>query len=465
MSDDSSPAAAAPEQTSTPPSPPRRIGSQRSGQPKIQSKPQYPAARADQPPPPKVKVAPPNMRQQLEPEDELELAAAMGESSLDEMLDPAAATKELEPDSRHVGTVVAIHQDDVFVDFGGANQGVVSLRQFPEPPEVGAKIPVVVGSFNAEEGLYAASLSGTAAVHVEDWSQVSEGMFVDARVTGHNKGGLECDVNKLRGFIPASQIGTFRVEDFAPFVGQTFTCIITEANPEKRNLVLSRRAVLEREKQAARENAMKELAEGQIREGTVTNLLDFGAFVDIGGVEGLVHISQLSWQRVKHPSEVLTVGQRVKVLVRKIDQATGKIGLAMRDLVESPWATVSTRWPVTSVIRGRVTKIMDFGAFVELEPGIEGLVHISELSHGRVFRVSDVVHENDMIEAKVLSIDAEQQRISLSMKAIQARPEPKRSQKEEEPEIEEPAAPLPQFKNLKGGVERPSGGSQFGLKW
>jgi small subunit ribosomal protein S1 len=409
----------------------------------------------------------PNLRQQLAPEDELELAAAMGEASLEEMLDPAvsASAVELEPESKHEGTVVAIHQDDVFVDLGGPNQGVLSLRQLSEPPELGAKLPVIVQRFNPEDGLYAVTMSGKT-VAVEDWSQVSEGMLVEARVTGHNKGGLECEVNQLRGFIPASQIAPYRVDDFAPLVGERFTCVVTEVNVERRNLVLSRRAVLDREKQAAREQVMSELAEGQIREGTVTSIQDFGAFVDIGGVDGLVHISQLSWQRVKHPSEVLSVGQKVRVLVRRIDAETGKIGLAMRDLVESPWMTVNARLPVSSVIRGRVTKVMDFGAFVEVEPGIEGLVHISELSHGRVFRVRDIVQEGDTIEAKILSVDPEQQRISLSMKAIAARPEPKRDEREDEA-VEEPAPPLPEprHKNLKGGVERPSGGDKFGLKW
>ncbi|HWA98447.1 MAG TPA: S1 RNA-binding domain-containing protein, partial [Pirellulales bacterium] len=188
-------------------------------------------------------------------------------------------------------------------------------------------------------------------------------------------------------------------------------------------------------------------------------------FVDLGGVDGLLHVSQLSWQRVKHPGDVLKLGDTVRVLVRKIDPQSGKISLAMRDLMESPWTTATMKYPTSSTVRGTVTKVMDFGAFVELEPGVEGLVHISELAHGRVFRVRDVVKEGDTIEAKVLSIDPEAQRISLSMKAIQAKPEPVKASKPEEPE--EPPAPLPppRHKHLKGGVTKSNGGEQFGLKW
>ena len=154
-----------------------------------------------------------------------------------------------------------------------------------------------------------------------DWSEVSEGMIVEARVTGHNKGGLECEVNRLRGFIPASQISLYRVEDLAQFVGQKFACVITEANPDKGNLVLSRRAVLEREKAEAKTKLLAELEVGQVREGIVRSLQEFGAFVDLGGVDGLIHISQLSWDRIRHASEVLELGQKVKVKIQKIDPA------------------------------------------------------------------------------------------------------------------------------------------------
>ncbi|MEX0713163.1 MAG: S1 RNA-binding domain-containing protein [Pirellulales bacterium] len=408
----------------------------------------------------------PNIRSELPLELELEVAAALGGLSLDEVLDPAAApaAKEYQPEERAQARVVSVHRDNVFVTLGGRDQGLLSLRQFAEPPQPGALIEVVVGRFDPEEGLYQLTLPGAAA-DVGDWSDVSEGMLVEARITGHNKGGLECEVNRLRGVIPISQVSMYRVDDLAQFVGEKMTCVVTEANPEKRNLVLSRRDAIERDRAEAKTRLMSELAEGQVREGVVRSLRDYGAFVDLGGVDGLLHVSQLAWQRVKHPSEVLQLGQTINVKIKKIDAESGKISLALRDLTENPWTTAAQRYPVTSTVAGTVTKIMEFGAFVELEPGIEGLVHISELAHGRVWRAGDVVKEGQQVEAKVLSVDVEQQRIGLSMKALMARAEPA---KKPEPEVEEPAAASQSPKRqapLKGGTGRASGGDQFGLKW
>jgi ribosomal protein S1 len=456
-----------------------KIGSQRPGSRPVQTRPQEPRSKAAQQRQDKAgddrvikKFEVPNIRNKLSDEMELEFIAALGDVPLDEILEKEsgaaapAVTKELEPDSRQRARVVQSHRDLVFVEMGGRNQGVLSMRNFPIMPEPGTILDVIVGPFNAEDGLYALSLPG-GSVDVGDWSQVTEGMIVDARITGHNKGGLECEVNRLRGFIPISQVALYRVEDLAPFVGEKLQCVVTEANPEKRNLVLSRRDMLERERAESKEKLKAELAVGQVREGTVRSLRDFGAFVDLGGVDGLIHISQLSWQRVKHPSEVLKEGQAVKVVIRKIDEETGKISLSLRDLSESPWTNITEKYPVTSRVRGVVSKVMDFGAFVQLEPGVEGMVHISELSHGRVWRVADIVKEGDEVEAKILSVDPEQQRISLSIKAVQARPE---SAKKEEPEVAEedetPPPPPPQRKTpLKGGSSRVSGGDQFGLKW
>ncbi len=242
-------------------------------------------------------------------------------------------------------------------------------------------------------------------------------MVVEARVTGHNKGGLECEVSSLRAFIPASQISLYRVEDLSQFVGQKFNCVVTQADPAKRNLVLSRRGILEREKAEAKANLMSQLEVGQVREGVVRSLQEFGAFVDLGGVDGLIHISQLSWDRLRHASEALELGQKVRVKVQKIDPATGKISLAFRDLAENPWSHAAQKYTARSRVEGTVSRLMEFGAFVRLEPGIEGLIHISELAHKRVWRASDIVQEGQQVEVLVLSCDAEHQRISLSLKA------------------------------------------------
>ena len=221
-----------------------------------------------------------------------------------------------------------------------AIKGVLTLHILAQEPQLGDALEVVVTKFNAEDGLYELTAVG-ASVDIGDWSDIAEGITVDARITGHNKGGLECEVNKIRGFIPAGQISIYRVENFEEFVGQSWACIVVEANRERRNLVLSRRGVLEREQAEAKEKLLAELEVGEVREGVVRNIRDFGAFVDLGGIDGMIHVSQMSWDRVKHPSEVLTLGQKVKVKIQKIDPETHKISLAYRDLFESPWTSAA----------------------------------------------------------------------------------------------------------------------------
>ena len=414
-----------------------------------------------------AKIPLPNLRADLPEDLAQEVEAALAGVTLNELTEAADEAKvggELEPEARVRGRVLRIHQDDLFIDLGGRNQGVVSLRQFPEPPEVGAVIEAMVTRFNADEGLYELSRIG-AAVEVGDWSQVAEGMIVDATITGHNKGGLECDVSKLRGFIPLSQIAPFRVEQPEQFVGQKLTCVVTEVDPERRKLVLSHRAMLEREQAEAREKLLAELAPGQIHEGVVRNIRDFGAFVDLGGVDGLLHVGQISWERIRHPEDVLKLGQKIRVKIERINPENGKISLSHRDLLENPWTNVTAKYPVTTRVKGTVSKLMDFGAFVRLEPGVEGLIHISELAHGRVFRASDVVAEGQEVEVKVLSVDPEAQRISLSLKALQGRPEPVRKANEPE-EPEPPPLPPRKYKTpLKGGLGPSPGAEKFGLKW
>lgn len=408
----------------------------------------------------------PRLRPPADLDEEAE--EALDDASLEDLLagsDAISRQPTLELESQHIGRVLAVRRDDVFIELGGREQGVVSLRQLPQPPEPGMQVPVIVKRYDPDEGLYELSVPNRATA-VADWGDLSDGMLVDAQVTGHNSGGLECEVNHIRGFIPVSQVSLYRVENLEEFVGQRFTCLVTEANPQRRNLVLSRRAVLEREKEDARQRVLESLAVGQVYDGVVRKLMDFGAFVDIGGVDGLLHVSQLSWARVKHPSDVLQEGQPIRVRVNKIDPATGKISFGYRDLLENPWTQAASKYPVNSVVRGTVTKIMEFGAFVQLEPGIEGLVHISELSPKRVWRATDIVNEGQEVDAVVLAIDVENQRISLSMKLLAKQAEPA---KKEEPEAEAAPPPPPARKKpsapLKGGLGRIAGGEQFGLKW
>ncbi|MEM6329315.1 MAG: S1 RNA-binding domain-containing protein [Planctomycetota bacterium] len=457
-----------------------QIGSQRAAaegeppKPKAEPKPVTEVTKA-KPAKAPTKYPPPNVRAALSPEQEAELEAELAAAGLDELIDQstAAAAAEIAPETKVAGRVKSVHGDNVFVDLGGHRQGAVPLKQFDgEPPEPGAELQVTVARLNADEGLYELGLS-TAAVDVGDWDDISEGQVVEVSVTGVNKGGLECQASSIRGFMPMGQISLYRVEKPEDYVGQKLAAVVTEANPERRNLVVSHRAVMERERAEQREKLLAELAPGQVREGVVRSLRDFGAFVDLGGVDGLVHVSKMSWDRVNHPSEVLSEGQQIKVKVERIDPETGKIALSYRESAANPWDGVEGKYPVGGKATGTVSKTMDFGAFVKLEPGVEGLIHISELAHGRVFRTKDAVSEGQQVEVKVLSVDREKQRIGLSLKALMAAPaKPGGKGKEDADEDalyelppDAPKAPKKKAGQLKGGTGGPSGGEQFGLKW
>jgi len=329
-------------------------------------------------------------------------------------------------------------------------------------------IEVIISGQSREDGLYNLGIPGGPIV-TGDWSDIHEGSIVEARVTAANTGGLECVVNNIRGFIPGGQVSLFRIENFGEFVGQKLLCVVMEANANRGNLVLSRRAILEREKAEAKEKLLKELEPGQKREGIVRKIMDFGAFVDIGGVDGLLHIGQLSWERLKHPSEVLTEGQKITVRIERIDPETGKISLGYKNEADHPWKDIEQKFPTGSTQKGVVSRIAEFGAFVKLAPGVEGLIHISELAHHRVYAVKNIVKEGDTVEVKVLTIDGENQRMGLSLKATQAAPVKKEAaeKKEGEPVDEPQRAPaIPKREGpLKGGTKGKSGGEQFGLKW
>ena len=411
----------------------------------------------------------PNRRQRSE-ELEAEVAAALGDLSLDQIVSADLKTdaNRLENGSRHRAQVVDLHGDDVFFALGGKNQGVTSVRNFVEPPKPGEMLDVTVTGYNLEDNFYMVSVAGGTVVS-GDWSDLSEGSLVEARVTGANTGGLECQVGSIRAFLPVSQISLYRTENTADYVGQKLSCIVTEANERRGNLVLSRRAVLEREKEESKKALLAELQPGQMREGTVRKIHDFGAFVDMGGVDGLIHVSQLAWERVKHPSEVVQEGQKVRVRVERIDEATGKISLSLKNPEEHPWTNIEQRFPVGTTVKGPVSRIAQFGAFVKLAPGVEGLIHISELAHHKVFKVENVVKEGQEVECRVLDVDPEAQRMSLSLKAAIAKPE-KAEAKPGETEVEEPPRELAVPKRsgpLKGGIQRKTGGGgeQFGLKW
>ncbi|MDA7950500.1 MAG: S1 RNA-binding domain-containing protein [Pirellulaceae bacterium] len=397
---------------------------------------------------------------------EKEIEAALGDASIDDLLaaEKKASELQLEPDTRHKAQVIKFDKENVFVNLGGQNEGFVPRKYFEKIPAAGDNIDVVIKQYSENEQLFEVGLPNTST-EVGDWSDLREGVVVETIVTGSNTGGLEAKVNNIRGFIPASHVSIGHVEKFGDYVGQKLQCVVLEVSETKNKLVLSHRAILEREREVERTKLMATLEVGQEHEGVVRKLMDFGAFVDIGGTDGLIHISQLSWDRIKHPGEVLSEGQKVKVKILKMDPNSGKISLAYRNEGENPWKDVEAKYPAGSLHNGTVTRATTFGAFVKLEPGVEGLVHISELAHHRVLKVTNVVQINQEVEVKVLQIDGDKQQISLSIKA--ASPEPSNKSKKDEVEEEYVAQTTvkPIAGNLKGGIGRDSGGDKFGLKW
>jgi len=424
---------------------------------------------------PRKTVAVPNLRADLDDELEADFEAATAGLAIDDLLvksTPARVDAPLDPGARVQGTVLSIGADTAFVDLGERRQGALKLVGLDDVPEVGAVLELSVGMRNDEDGLYELA-PANRAVSVEDWSQLEAGMIVEARVTAANKGGLECEVAGLRGFMPASLVSTWRVENLEEMVGQTLESLVTEIVPAARRLVLSRRAVIEKQAAEARTKLLETLEVGATLDGIVRSVRDFGAFVDIGsGVEGLVHVSQMSWERVANAADVFQPGQRVRVVVKKIDHQTGKIGLSARDLVESPWKQAGDKYHVGATVRGVVSRIAQFGAFVKLEPGVEGLVHVSEIATRHIRSVADALKEGETVECRVLAVDPDEQRMSLSIKALAPSPAGRPgdaaaaapTEAEAAPD-EPPPPPKKRQQPLKGGLGGPGAGERFGLNW
>ncbi len=415
------------------------------------------------------------LEQELDAALEAEIIAAMGgatpdvEAAVATVTTPATdapAEDSLHQGKRLKGKVALIHGEDMFLDLGFRSQGILPLKQYEgkEVPAVGTVIDVVVQKVSPEEGLIHVNIPSGRQKVQGNWDAVQAGLVVDCMVTKTNKGGLEITVSSLRGFMPSGQVALHFVENLEQFVGQKMTVKILEANKSKRNLIVSRRALLLEERAEAEEKILSTLEVGQTLDGTVKTVKDYGAFVDLGGLDGFIHIGQMSWQHIKHPSEVLAEGQAVKVKVISISDDKKKIGLSVKQTSSSPWDLAASKYFQGQTVSGKVTRTTDFGAFVELEPGVEGMVHISELDHKRVIRVSDVVSVGQTLELQVQSVDPVKHRISLSLKALRAKPEPAAPPREEAAP-EQPAAPPPKRKTpLKGGREReePRGGGLFG---
>ncbi|MDP9175591.1 MAG: S1 RNA-binding domain-containing protein [Planctomycetota bacterium] len=356
---------------------------------------------------------------------EEQVDAALADISIDELYafdkpQPGASANAAE--GARLGTIVRIDKDDVMVDFGGKSQGIISLIQFEEEPKVGQQMEFNVDRYDASEGLLILSRKGATATNVT-WETLEVGQIVEGTVTAVNKGGLEVAVKSMRAFMPAGQVDVYHVPDLTQFIDQKVTAEVMAFEREGRNIVLSRRNVMERQRQEQKEKLLGELAEGQVRRGTVRSVMDFGAFVDLGGVDGLLHVSEMSFRRVRNPGEIVKVGDVLDVKVLKIDRTTGKLSLSLKQaLGTDPWSDAETKYKVGTPVTGRVTKVESFGAFIEVEEGVEGLLPISEMSYRRIRSASDVVKEGDTVRLVTISLDTLARRMSFSLK--QAGPDP-----------------------------------------
>jgi small subunit ribosomal protein S1 len=386
---------------------------------------------------------------------EAEIQEALGDMRVEDMLDYADKPKE-RGSGRDLkrGLVVSIQGDDVFIEFGPKSQGICPLSQFTEKPELGSHMEFMVDRFDQNDGILILSRKGSVAK--ADWEALAVGQIVEARCTGTNKGGLDMEVANHSAFMPAGQVDVRHIDDLGIFVGEKFPCEVIELDRQRARIVLSRRGPMEAEREARRKDLMTTLEVGATVPAVIRSIRDFGAFADIGGVDGLIHISDLSYKRVNHPSEVVTDGQEVQVKILKIDHASDppRIGLGLKQTLEDPFQSQANALEVGATVSGRVTKLMDFGAFVELAPGVEGLIHISELSHERVNRVSSVVKPDEIVTVKVLSVDPGSRRIGLSLKAARSDEEAETFSRKEDPEIRRMRAMLGQKfgDNLKGGL-------------
>ena len=329
------------------------------------------------------------------------------------------------------GTVVKINNDEVLVDIGGKSEGIIPLKELSvqknpnidEIVKVGDEIQVMVIKLENNEGnMLLSKKKVDQELAMEKLEKAYEdGEVLEAKVVDVVKGGVIVDIG-ARGFVPASQLDTKYVEDIKSFVGQTLSFKIIEFKPEDRKIILSRRVLLEAEEKAKKEQLWAEIAEGQTRKGTVQRLANFGAFIDLGGVDGLLHISEMGWGRVKHPGDVVKVGEEVEVYILAVDREKNKISLGLKQLIANPWDSAAEKYAVGNTVTGKVVRLAPFGAFVELEDGVDGLVHISQIAWERVEKVEDALRVGQEVSAKVLELDLENKRISLSIKELLERP-------------------------------------------
>jgi small subunit ribosomal protein S1 len=365
-----------------------------------------------------------------------ELEALLSDDDLDEMILPTLEDINQQFDVNQIvdGKIVEVNDEFVVIDVGFKSEGAININEWEGEeiqPQVGQTVKVLIeemedslGPANDIHGMI--SLSKRKAEKILEWekmmSQVKEGQVVTGTVTRKIKGGLLVDIG-VNVFLPASQVDIRRPNDIADYIGRVVQCEVLKIDEARRNIVVSRRSLIERQREEDREHLLGELEVGQIRKGVVKNIADFGAFVDLGGIDGLLHITDMSWERISHPSEMVAIDQEIEVKVLQVDREKQKIALGLKQKQNNPWDNIQEKYPVGTVIKGEVVNVMSYGAFVKLEPGIEGLVHISEMSWTRrINDPKDLVSVGDEIEVKILGVDPAGQQLSLGMKQTMANP-------------------------------------------
>lgn len=347
----------------------------------------------------------------------------MSTTELSELID--SKFRELREGSIVNGTIQEIRPQVVLVDIGYKSEGTIPISEFEdEEIEVGDQIEVLLERLENDEGNVV--LSKEKAAHKQNWDKIvgvyRDGGLVKGKVKSVVKGGLMVNVG-VEAFLPGSQVDIIPPRDLNEYVGKVYEFKIVKVNDDRKNIVLSRREVIEAERADQRQRFLETVKEGDKVEGIVKNITDFGAFVDLRGMDGLLHITDMSWGRVNHPSEMLHIGQALEVVILEVDRDKERVSLGLKQMTDNPWADIERKYPINAHVTGRVTKLLPYGAFVELEKGVEGLVHVSELSWvKRITRPSDVLKLDQEIEAVVLSISVKEQKISLGVRQLEENP-------------------------------------------
>jgi small subunit ribosomal protein S1 len=324
------------------------------------------------------------------------------------------------------GTIIEVRPKEVLVDIGYKSEGVIPANEFEDikTVKVGDEINVLIEKLEDKEGMVI--LSKEKAEFKQNWDKIlticNEGGTISGKVKAVVKGGLLVNIG-VEAFLPASQIDVITIKNLTTFVGNTYDFKVVKINQERQNIVLSRRELIEQERNERRSKLLSDMTPGDIRKGTVKNITDFGAFIDLNGIDGLLHITDMSWGRIGHPSEILKVGQDIDVVVLDINREKERVSLGLKQKLANPWDNIETKYPIGAKVKGKVVNLVPYGAFVELEPGVEGLVHVTELSWTkRIAKPSDVLKVDQELEAVVLGINREEQKISLGVRQLEANP-------------------------------------------